>query len=71
MPHGKYAQCPCCGKIALGEDNIENEFGYRDMGIGYGIIPQSYCRDCRRFGCEAASPCKVSEMEGNTKCRIK
>ena len=42
MPYGEYAQCPCCGKTAYGEDEIEQEFGYRNMGDGR-YIPQSYC----------------------------
>lgn len=48
MPYGKeeYAKCPRCGKVAIGEDEIEEEFGYRNMGNGK-IIPQSHCRDCR------------------------
>lgn len=59
MPYGKeYAQCPCCGKIAYGQENIEKEFGYRNMGDGR-YIPQSYCRKCRSAGCKAGQPCKV------------
>uniref|UniRef100_UPI003F4C5435 hypothetical protein n=1 Tax=Brachyspira catarrhinii TaxID=2528966 RepID=UPI003F4C5435 len=58
MPYGEYAKCPCCGKIAYDKDEIENEFGYRDMGNDK-IIPQSYCRECRSAGCEAGKPCKV------------
>lgn len=48
MPYGKddYAKCPNCEKIAIGKAQIENLFGYRNMGDGK-IIPQSYCRDCR------------------------
>ncbi|MCR5309255.1 MAG: hypothetical protein K6E21_04010 [Bacilli bacterium] len=43
MPHGKYAQCPHCGKIARGEEEIEELFGYR-----YGRTkPQSWCKECR------------------------
>ena len=51
MPYGEYAQCPCCGKTAYGEDEIEQEFGC--------YIPQSYCRECRSAHCEAGKPCKV------------
>ena len=58
MPYGKYAECPCCGKIAYGELEIEEKFGYRNMGNGK-IIPQSYCRECRSAHCEAGKPCKV------------
>ena len=60
MPYGKYAQCPCCGKEVYDED-IEKEFGYRNMGDNRRIpyIPQSYCRECRSAGCEAGLPCKV------------
>lgn len=46
MPYGEYAECPNCGKTAHGKDEIEELFGYRNMGIGK-IIPQSWCRDCR------------------------
>ena len=49
MPYGEYAECPNCGKTAHGEDEIEEEFGYRNMGDGR-TIPQSWCRDCRRAG---------------------
>lgn len=58
MPHGKYAQCPCCGKIAYDETEIEKEFGYRNTSDGK-IIPQSYCRKCRSAHCEAGKPCKA------------
>ena len=44
MPYGEYAQCPCCRKTAYGNDEIERDFGYRNMGNGK-VIPQSYCRD--------------------------
>lgn len=43
MPHGEYAQCPQCGKVAFGHDEIETEFGYRYNGTA----PQSWCRTCR------------------------
>lgn len=48
MPYGNddYAVCPRCGKKAIGRDEIEKLFGYRDMGNGK-IIPQSHCRRCR------------------------
>lgn len=58
MPYGEYAKCPCCGKIAYDKDEIEKEFGYRDMGNDK-IIPQSYCRACRSSHCEAGKPCKA------------
>jgi len=47
MPYGKddFAKCPNCGKTAIGKEEIEKLFGYRN--IGDRIIPQSYCRDCR------------------------
>lgn len=38
--------CPHCGKTANGKTEIEEKFGYRDMGDGR-VIPQSWCRDCR------------------------
>lgn len=43
MPHGEYAECPNCGKVAHGEDEIEELFGYRYDGTK----PQSWCRECR------------------------
>ena len=46
MPYGEYAECPNCGKVAHGEDEIEEYFGYRSVGDGK-VIPQSWCRDCR------------------------
>lgn len=38
MPHGVYAQCPCCGKIALGSNYIDKLFGYRKIKEGV-IVP--------------------------------
>lgn len=49
MPYGEYAECPNCGKTAYGEDEIQELFGYRNMGDGH-IIPQSWCRECRSSG---------------------
>lgn len=48
MPYGnsEYAKCPRCGKIALGEGEIERHFGYRTMESGK-VIPQSHCREGR------------------------
>lgn len=60
MPYGQYAQCPCCGKTAHGKSEIEEKFGYRNMGDGRNI-PQSYCRECRSAGCESGKPCKVNK----------
>jgi hypothetical protein len=39
-------KCPHCGKAANGRKEIEEKFGYRDMGDGR-VIPQSWCYDCR------------------------
>ncbi len=44
MPHGEYAECPNCGRIAWGTNEIEQEFGYRFDGT----TPQSWCRACRK-----------------------
>lgn len=55
MPYGVYAECPCCGITAKGEEEIEQEFGYRTMANG-NVIPQSYCRLCRSAHCEAGNP---------------
>lgn len=46
MPYGEYAECPNCGKIAHGEEEIEELFDYRNMG-DEKIIPQSWCKECR------------------------
>ena len=43
MPHGEFAQCPHCGKVAVGRSEIEELFGYRYDGT----MPQSWCRECR------------------------
>ena len=58
MPYGEYAQKTAYNDTAYGEDEIEQEFGYRNMGDGR-YIPQSYCRECRSAHCEAGKPCKV------------
>lgn len=43
MPHGSYAECPNCGVVAHGDDEIEEIFGFR-----YGHTkPQSWCKECR------------------------
>lgn len=46
MPHGSYAECPQCGKVAYGDDEIEELFGFRYGGTK----PQSWCRECRSSG---------------------
>ncbi len=47
MPYGDgWAKCPNCGKEANSPEEIEELFGYRNMGDGR-VIPQSYCKDCR------------------------
>lgn len=46
MPYGEYAECPNCGKTAYGKDEIEELFGYRNIGYGK-VIPQSWCKECR------------------------
>lgn len=56
MPSGE-AKCPCCKITAIGKDEIERVFGYRNMGDGRNI-PQSYCKECRSARCEAGKPCK-------------
>lgn len=57
MPYGKYAECPCCGERAHGQDEIKEKFGDRKMGDGREI-PQSYCRACRSARCKVGEPCK-------------
>lgn len=40
------AKCPKCTKIVYSRQNIEKEFGFRNMN---GIVrPQSWCKNCRR-----------------------
>lgn len=47
MPYGdNWAECPNCGKTATDSTEIEEIFGYRNMGDGR-CIPQSYCKECR------------------------
>lgn len=65
MPYGEYAQCPCCGKTAYGEDEIEQEFGYRNMGDGR-YIPQSYCRDVALLTVRQGSLAKSKYFEERT-----
>lgn len=49
------AICPCCKKVASGDLNkIENLFGFRTVN-GERLIPQSYCRDCRRLRCSPSN----------------
>lgn len=43
MAHGEYAECPQCGEIAYGHDEIDEVFGYRYDGTK----PQSWCKACR------------------------
>lgn len=43
----EYARCPKCGKDAKSRQEIEKEFGFRNMD---GIIrSQSWCRKCRKI----------------------
>lgn len=47
MSYGdNWAQCPHCGKEAKSRKEVEEKFGYRNMGDGR-YIPQSHCRECR------------------------
>ena len=46
MSNGEYAECPQCGKVAYGKEEIEELFGYRYDGKK----PQSWCRECRSSG---------------------
>ncbi len=62
MPYGVYAECPCCGKVAYGKDEIEQKRGYRNIG-GCKMIPQSYCRTCRSAHSVAGEPCIVNQAE--------
>ena len=43
MPYGSYAECPNCGVVAHGDDEIEEIFGFR---FGH-TKPQSWCKECR------------------------
>lgn len=46
MAWGNYAECPQCGVVAHGDDEIEQLFGFRYDGTK----PQSWCRSCRSSG---------------------
>ena len=67
MPYGEYAECPNCGKIAHGEEEIEELFGYRNMG-DEKIIPQSWCKD---VGVIVKSLTKVLMVQKNFFCTIR
>jgi len=42
----EYAKCPKCGRMAASRQEVENGFGFRNMG---GMArPQSWCRKCRK-----------------------
>lgn len=44
------AVCPCCGKTAVGDDQIEERFGYRRMKpTDKKVRKQSWCRVCRVY----------------------
>lgn len=43
----EYAVCPHCPSEAYGRSAIRSIFGYRMMANGE-IIPQSWCRSCRK-----------------------
>ncbi|MCR4945002.1 MAG: hypothetical protein K5986_11315 [Clostridium sp.] len=50
MPYkDEWAKCPKCSKEANSLEQVEELFGYRNMGDGR-VIPQSYCKECRRDG---------------------
>ena len=51
MPHGNYAECPQCGLIAWGDDEIEELFGYRYRHTK----PQSWCKACKSGGSRGKS----------------
>ena len=47
------AKCPRCNKAAYFRNEIEKEFGYRNMG---GLTrPQSWCRECRKRQIKSAA----------------
>ncbi len=51
MAYQVEAVCPCCQTAASGDLNkIEVLFGFRTVD-GERLIPQSYCRNCRRLRC--------------------
>jgi len=45
VPYKIWCSCPKCGHIADNLDDMEQEFGFRD--VDGSRIPQSYCRRCR------------------------
>tara|TARA_Y100000310_G_C20157469_1_gene567528 strand:+ start:135 stop:290 length:156 start_codon:yes stop_codon:yes gene_type:complete len=45
MPYKIEAECPNCKMKAKGKDELEERFGWRN--VGGKTIPQSHCRKCR------------------------
>lgn len=45
MPNTVKAECPHCGKVANGRDEIDQFFGWRI--VNNKKVPQSWCRKCR------------------------
>lgn len=72
MPYGEYAEYPNCGKIAHGEEEIEELFGYRNMG-DEKIIPQSWFRSlgAKNVGVIVKSLTKVLMVQKNFFCTIR
>jgi hypothetical protein len=47
------AKCPRCERRAYSANNVEQQFGYRNMGDGT-VRVQSWCRVCRRKSWQGA-----------------
>lgn len=55
-------ECPTCGKLAVGNTQIQQLFGFRTMKEGV-VRPQSYCRTCRTEHHRKMSSLKNEEIE--------
>ena len=45
MPYKIWAKCEHCGHEANGKDDLEEDFGWRN--VNGKSIPQAWCRKCR------------------------
>lgn len=48
MPAIIRIECPQCHKVAHTLDEMEELFGTRHMSATNEILPQSWCRECRK-----------------------
>lgn len=60
---GEFAKCNKCGKLALGEEEIADVFGFRNL---HGVRkPQTWCKECRREGLKAYHEKKKAKENAN------